>query len=119
MSEDHTHQPLFVPVCDNACGFTLRLFRNRDDSRCAVAFTAPERLTAVLGAGQHWVELAEPALRELVCPLGVQRLVVDPNLIAPPVSPHPRPVPQPPRPDTRPAAPLVGATRANAVPVRS
>ncbi|MHA6758112.1 SAV_915 family protein [Streptacidiphilus sp. PAMC 29251] len=113
MSEDHTHQPLFTPVCDNACGFTLRLFRNRDGSRCTVAFTTPERLTALLGTGQRWVELAEPALRELVRPLGVQHLVVDPNLIAPSVAPHPQPAPQP---LARPAVTLVGSTGARAVP---
>jgi hypothetical protein len=116
VSEDHTHQPLCIPVSDNGCGFTLRLFRNRDGSRCAVAFTTPERLGAVLGAGQRWVELAEPALRDMVGPLRVEHLVVDPSLIAPPVSVHPqpvpRPVPQPPRPLARPAEILVGATAA-------
>ena len=110
MSEDHTHQPLYIPVSDNGCGFTLRLFRNRDGSRCAVAFTGPERLSAVLGAGQGWVELAEPALRDMVRPLGVEHMVVDPNLIAPPVSPHPQPVSEPTRPLARPAGVLVGAT---------
>jgi hypothetical protein len=126
VSEDPTHQPLFIPVCDNGCGFTLRLFRDRDGSRCAVAFTVPERLTAVLGSGQRWVELAESALRDMVCPLGVERLVVDPALIAPPVTPHPQHSAQPPRPVApaaagpvagpaaapvaRPAAVLAGAT---------
>jgi hypothetical protein len=110
VSEDHTHQQLCIPVRGNGCGFTLRLFRNRDGSRCTVAFTTPERLTAVLGAGQSWVELAEPALRDMVGPLGVQQLVVDPNLIAPPVTPHSPHISQPPRPIVRPAVTLVGAT---------
>ncbi|MFC1412627.1 SAV_915 family protein [Streptacidiphilus sp. N1-12] len=122
MSEDHTHRALFAPVCDNGCGFTLRLFRDRDGSRCSVAFTTPERLAAVLGSGQGWVELAEPALRDMVRPLGVRQLVVDPNLIAPPVKPHryphPQPqfLPQPPRAVARPGATLVGATGAKALP---
>lgn len=90
MSEDHTHQPLCIPVRDNRCGFTLRLFRDRDGSRCAVAFTTPERMTAVLGAAQRWLPLAEDAVRELLRPLAVQRLIVDPNLVAPPVHPDPR-----------------------------
>ena len=119
MSEDHTHQPLYIPVSDNGCGFTLRLFRNRDGSRCAVAFTTPERLSAVLGAGQRWVELAESALQDMVRPLGVEHMVVDPNLIAPPVSPHPQPVSQPPRPIARPAGILVGATAIRAARPRS
>ena len=91
MSEDHTHRqpraprPLCVPVRENACGSTLRLFRDRDGSRCAAAFTTPERLAAVLGADHLWVPLAEDALRDLVHPLGVHDIVVDPALVAPPV----------------------------------
>jgi hypothetical protein len=118
VSEDPTHQPLFIPVADNRCGFTLRLFRERDGSRCAVAFTTPERLTAVLGTGQRWAELAEPALRDLVHPLGVRQLIVDPNLIAPPVTPHshshshPHPHPVPPVPPvTQPVTPVTRRPR--------
>lgn len=95
MSEDRTHQPFCIPVRDNRCGFTLRLFRDRDGSRCAVAFTTPEGLTAVLGVGQRWLPLSEDALRDLLQPLGVQRLTIDPNLVAPPVRSAPRPAPQP------------------------
>ena len=84
-ADDPAHQPLCVPVRDNACGFTLRMFRNRDGARCAVAFTTRERLAAVLGSRQRWVELAEPAVRDIVLPLGVRDLVIDPALIAPPV----------------------------------
>jgi SseB protein N-terminal domain len=84
--EDRKHQPLlFAPVQEAACGFTLRMFRERDGSRCAVAFTSEARLKAVLGSRQRWVPLAESALRELSRPLGVGTLVVDPNLVAAPV----------------------------------
>jgi hypothetical protein len=80
------HQHLLcVPVRDAACGLTLRMFRDRDGSRCAAAFTSETRLTAVLGGGQRWIALSEAALRELTEPLGVRSLIVDPNLIAPPV----------------------------------
>ena len=106
MSEDHTHpdahhdradhdaadhnaadhQLLFAPVRDTACGTAaLRLFRERDGSRCAVAFSTEERLRSVLGATQRCVPLSEPALREMTDPIGVHHLVVDPNLVAPPV----------------------------------
>ena len=88
MDEDHedTHQELlFTPVREAACGVALRMFRDRDGSRCAVAFTTEDRLRTVLGADQRWVPLAEPALRELTRPLGVASLVVDPNLVAPAV----------------------------------
>ncbi len=120
MSEDHTHQqPLYVPVRDNACGFTLRLFRDRDGSRCAVAFTTQERLSFVLGSGQRRLPLAEDALRDLLRPLDVQCLVIDPDLVVPPVSWNP-----PPRPagqaqstaDRTRSAALVGATGGPALP---
>ena len=87
MDEDRTHpqNPLCVPVREAGCGFVLRVFRDRDGSRCAVAFSSEERLRAVLGAGQRWLPLAEPALRDLARPLGISALVLDPNLIAPTV----------------------------------
>ncbi|MFC1441236.1 SAV_915 family protein [Streptacidiphilus sp. N1-10] len=111
MSEDHTHpeaelepEPghhlLFAPVRDTACGMALRLFRERDGSRCAVAFSTEQRLRAVLGSAQRCVPLSEPALREMTGPIGVTRLVVDPNLVAPPVRELPaapvRTAPRPP-----------------------
>jgi len=92
--EDHTHQPqLCVPVREAACGFALRMFRDRDGSRCAVAFSSGERLRAVLGDDQHWLPLSEPALRALAAPLGVDTLIVDPNMIAPTVRQTPAPAP--------------------------
>jgi hypothetical protein len=88
VSEDHIHHPLLcVPVRNAGYGSTLRLFRERDGSRCAVAFTSEDRLREVLGERQDWAPLAEPALRDLTRPLGVTTLVVDPNLVAPPVAP--------------------------------
>ena len=93
MSEDHIHHPLLcVPVRNAGYGSALRLFRERDGSRCAVAFTSEDRLREVLGERQDWVPLAEPALRDLTRPLGVAALVVDPNLVAPPVAPSAAPV---------------------------
>ncbi|WP_081982468.1 SseB family protein [Streptacidiphilus albus] len=100
MSEDHIHHPLLcVPVRNAGYGSALRLFRERDGSRCAVAFTSEDRLREVLGERQDWVPLAEPALRDLARPLGVDALVVDPNLVAPPVAPPTAPPPHqwPPR----------------------
>ena len=76
---------LCVPVRETACGFVLRTFRDRDGSRCAVAFSSEERLRAVLGDQQSWLPLAEPALRGMSRPLGIEALVLDPNMIAPTV----------------------------------
>ncbi|MFD5464501.1 SAV_915 family protein [Kitasatospora sp. NPDC127059] len=77
-----------VPVTTTGTGSTaaLRLFRMRDGSRCAVGFSSPDALTALLGPAQAHTELAEAALRDLTRPLGVDTLVLDPGLVAPPVA---------------------------------
>ncbi|MFD7454569.1 SAV_915 family protein [Kitasatospora sp. NPDC059827] len=75
--------PLLVPVRSGPLGHTARIFRTALGDRTAVAFTTPQRLTAVLGPAQPWIALAEPALRALTEPLGVTTLTVDPQLAAP------------------------------------
>lgn len=77
-----------VPVTTSGTGSTtaLRLFRLRDGRRCAVGFSSPEALAALLGPGQTHTELAEPALRDLTAPLGIDTLVLDPRLVAPSVT---------------------------------
>ncbi|MFJ3791057.1 SAV_915 family protein [Kitasatospora sp. NPDC090091] len=75
-----------VPVTVTGRTTSLRLFRLRDGRRCAVGFVSAEALTALLGPEQASVQLAEPALRALVAPLGVDTLVLDPRLVAPPVA---------------------------------
>ncbi|MEU9045073.1 MULTISPECIES: SAV_915 family protein [unclassified Kitasatospora] len=87
-----------VPVTTSGTGSTtaLRLFRLRDGRRCAVGFSSPEALAALLGPDQAHTELGEPALRGLTAPLGVTTLVLDPRLVAPPVStPAAPPAPAP------------------------
>ncbi|MFI8519442.1 SAV_915 family protein [Streptomyces sp. NPDC085481] len=74
---------LCVPVRPVAHGCAARLFRTPVGARTAVAFTTPARLRSVLGADQPWTPLAEPALRALVAPLGIETLTVDPALTAP------------------------------------
>ncbi|WP_329493495.1 SAV_915 family protein [Kitasatospora herbaricolor] len=78
---------LHVPVRAVGTGYALRLFKQRDGSRCAVAFTSATALTMLLGPTQRSVRLAEPALRALATPLGTTTLVIDPQLVAPPVVP--------------------------------
>ncbi|MEU0763946.1 SAV_915 family protein [Streptomyces microflavus] len=80
---------LHVPVRPEAAGPVLRMFRTPLGARTAVGFTRRELLTATLGAGQPSIRLAESALRSLAEPLGVDRLVVDPTLSAPPVTAGP------------------------------
>ncbi|MFE5661996.1 SAV_915 family protein [Streptomyces sp. NPDC056517] len=90
---------LCVPVRPGTCGFVTRLFRTPVGGRTAVAFTDPARLRAVLGAGQPWILLSEPALRALTEPLDVRELRIDPVLTAPrPATtsvPLPEPLPRP------------------------
>ncbi|MGW1881501.1 SAV_915 family protein [Streptomyces sp. NPDC001970] len=77
-------EPLFVPVrLGSAGGYQLRFMRTPLGVRTAIGFTSAGRLTAVLGEGQAWIRLAEPALRALSEPLGVTRVTVDPQLTAP------------------------------------
>ncbi|WP_329560561.1 SAV_915 family protein [Kitasatospora sp. NBC_01266] len=87
---------LYVPVRTGRAGHTLRLFRRRDGRRCAIAFSCPEQLTALLGPAHQFVRLSEPALRALTEPLRAA-LVLDPRLISQPITApppaHPAPVP--------------------------
>lgn len=92
--------PLLVPVRSGTLGHTARIFRTALGERTAVAFTSERMLTAVLGPGQPWIVLAEPALRALTEPLGISALTVDPQLAAP------APVPLPPAPAARPCPPV-------------
>ncbi|OKI13241.1 SAV_915 family protein [Streptomyces sp. CB03911] len=78
---------LHVPVRAVGAAYVLRLFKQRDGSRCAVAFTSATALATLLGPTQRSVRLAEPALRALAAPLGTTTLVIDPQLVAPPVAP--------------------------------
>ncbi|MDT3398050.1 SAV_915 family protein [Streptomyces sp. B1866] len=100
-SDDRPAEPLYVPVRQGPAGCALRLYRTPMGARTAVAFTTRWRLAHVLGPDQAWIRLAEPAVRELTRPLGVDRLSVDPVLTAaPPRHPAPR----------MPAAPAVAET---------
>jgi hypothetical protein len=74
---------LYVPVVPCPEGqWRLRFLRTPLGVRTAVGFSRPELLAEVLGDGQRWVRLAEPALRALAEPLGVSVLTVDPRLLA-------------------------------------
>jgi len=76
---------LCVPTRSGPAGSqTLRLLQTAVGVRTAVGFTSPGRLTAVMGPGQNWIEMALPGLRALVEPLGVAVVTVDPQLIARP-----------------------------------
>jgi hypothetical protein len=95
---------LYVPLRDAGCAVTLRLFRDRDGSRCAVGFTTAEHLARVLGPQQRCYRLTEHSARTLAQQCGVNKLIVDPGLVAAAVAqtsadqrtePVTAPVPQP------------------------
>ncbi|MFZ3562146.1 SAV_915 family protein [Streptomyces sp. BH055] len=87
-SEPFPAGPLYVPVRPGPLGCAARLFRTPLGDRTAVGFTSERALTATLGAGQPWVRLAAPALRDMTAPLGAVTVTVDPQLSAP--APRPR-----------------------------
>ncbi|MFG2821496.1 SAV_915 family protein [Kitasatospora sp. NPDC048365] len=110
------HALCHVPVRSAGPVQVLRVFRRRDGSRCAVAFSTAEALHALLGAGQETAELTEPALRALTEPLGIRHLVLDPTIVAPPAATDRAPIRPAPSP-SGPAQPLPGPAEQPSNPV--
>jgi hypothetical protein len=70
---------LYVPVRLNPAGvLTLRTGRLESGERTGLAFTCEDALSRTLGPAQKWVSLGEQPLREMLAPLGIQQLRVDP-----------------------------------------
>ncbi len=59
----------------------LRCGRLPTGERVGIAFTTEANLAAVMGAGQPWIHISEQAMEEMLAPLGVTRIQVDPGLI--------------------------------------
>ncbi|GAA4628845.1 hypothetical protein GCM10023196_046910 [Actinoallomurus vinaceus] len=101
---DEPPDPLFVPVRRSSAGtLTLLTARLPAGPRVGVAFTGLAALRAASGPTQEWVRLSEHALRGLLLPLGVDRIQIDPVLVAADVN-RPTPVRNVPRPATAQAA---------------
>ncbi|MET8350743.1 SAV_915 family protein [Micromonospora sp. NPDC005206] len=66
---------------------TVRTGRSPQGQRVGIAFTRSELLVTAMGADQAWEELCESALRGMLRPLGIDRIQVDPLLVAPPLDP--------------------------------
>jgi hypothetical protein len=73
---------MIVPVRNVSGMVSLRCGRLPTGERVGIAFTAKAHLVAVMGAGQPWIQMSERALGEMLEPLGVTRVQVDPSLIA-------------------------------------
>jgi len=70
-----------VPVRTVSGMVSLRCGRLPTGERVGIAFTTEAHLAAVMGAGQPWIHLSEQALEEMLAPLGVTRIQVDPGLV--------------------------------------
>jgi hypothetical protein len=73
---------LVVPVHAGPGMASLRCGRLPGGERVGIAFTSQGRLAEVMGAGQPWIRLSAPAMRDMLAPLGVTRIQVDPGVIA-------------------------------------
>jgi hypothetical protein len=71
-----------VPVKTGSGTACLRCGRLPDGERVGIAFTTGTRLARAMGAGQPWIYLSGMAMRDMLAPLGVTRIQVDPGLIA-------------------------------------
>jgi len=70
---------LYVPVRINDAGFlTLRTGRLESGERIGMAFTSVDSLSFTLGPAQQWVILSDKSLRDMLAPLGIGQLRVDP-----------------------------------------
>jgi len=76
-------QTFFVPVRGTRAGpLALRTGRLLSGECVGLAFTSPAALRATLGPSQQFAELDSRALHDLLAPLGVARLRVDPHPVA-------------------------------------
>jgi hypothetical protein len=79
---------LYVPVRMSAAGvLALRTGRLESGERTGLAFTSLDTLARTLGPAQQWVSLGEEPLRDMLAPLGIRLLRVDPLPFGPPGTP--------------------------------
>ena len=76
----------FVPVRSTGAAAALQTGRLPDGRRVGIAFTTLVQLRAATGPRQEWMRLTESALREMLAPLGVTRIQLDPVLVGPDVA---------------------------------
>ncbi|HXA62306.1 MAG TPA: SAV_915 family protein [Streptosporangiaceae bacterium] len=87
---------LSVPVRTTAAGtLALRTGRLSSGERTGLAFTSQDALVRALGPSQQWTDLSWEALLDMLAPLGIEHIRVDPEPDRRPRTGH---SPQPPRP---------------------
>jgi hypothetical protein len=74
---DHT---FLIPVRACAVGaLALRTGRLGSGERVGLAFTSEASLTRTLGPSQQWIRLAREALADMLEPLGIEHITIDPD----------------------------------------
>lgn len=79
---------MVVPVRTGSGTVSLRCGRLPTGEHVGIAFTTEARLRTVMGAGQPWIQISEQAMEEMLAPLGITRIQVDPGLVTarPPIA---------------------------------
>jgi hypothetical protein len=71
---------LLVPVRTAAAGtLALRIGRLSSGERTGLAFTCQDALVRALGPSQQWTNLSWEALLDMIAPLGIEHIRVDPD----------------------------------------
>jgi hypothetical protein len=69
----------FVPVRESGAGtLALQTGRLRSGERVGLAFTTEDSLLLTMGSSRRRVRLGGQALRDMLAPLGVRHVLVDP-----------------------------------------
>jgi hypothetical protein len=73
-------QTYCVPVRESQAGtLALRTGRLTSGERVGLAFTSEASLLLIMGPCQQWIRLAAEPLRDMLAPLGVQCVRIDPR----------------------------------------
>ena len=76
---DRVTDTFFIPVRESQTGtLTLRTGRLRTGERVGLAFTTEASLLLTMGSSLRWVRLDGRALKDMLAPLGVRHIRVDP-----------------------------------------
>jgi len=68
----------FVPVRESRAGTLALQTGLRSGERIGLAFTTEDSLLLTMGSSRRWVRLGGQALRDMLAPLGVRHIRVDP-----------------------------------------
>jgi len=72
---------MVVPVHAGSWMVSLRCGRLPSGERVGIAFTAEASLARAMGADQPWIYMSAEAMRDMLAPLGVTRIQVNPGVI--------------------------------------